>query len=48
MYFRKKTSSGRSYLQIVESRREGEKIRSNSFGSTCRGLRSRTNIKLSQ
>ena len=23
MYFRKKTSGGRAYLQIVESRREG-------------------------
>jgi hypothetical protein len=27
MYFRKKTSGGRAYLQIVESRREGEQIR---------------------
>jgi hypothetical protein len=27
MYFRKKTSSGRTYLQIVESRREGEQVR---------------------
>jgi Transposase DDE domain len=27
MYFRKKTSSGRDYLQIVESRREGDKVR---------------------
>src|SRR5262245_13032421 len=27
MYFRRKTSGGRAYLQIVESRREGEKIR---------------------
>jgi len=27
MYFRKKTSGGRAYLQIVESRREGEKVR---------------------
>ena len=27
MYFRKKTSGGRAYLQIVESRREGDKVR---------------------
>ena len=27
MYFRKKTSGGRAYLQIVESRREGEAVR---------------------
>jgi len=27
MYFRKKTSSGRAYLQIVESRREGAAVR---------------------
>ena len=27
MYFRKKTSSGRAYLQIVESRREGATVR---------------------
>jgi hypothetical protein len=27
MYFRKKTSAGRSYLQIVESRREGGQVR---------------------
>jgi hypothetical protein len=27
MYFRRKTSAGRAYLQIVASRREGEKIR---------------------
>jgi hypothetical protein len=27
MYFRKKTSGGRDYLQIVESRREGDKVR---------------------
>jgi len=27
MYFRKKTSSGRAYLQIVESRREGASVR---------------------
>ncbi len=27
MYFRKKTSGGRAYLQIVESRREGNKVR---------------------
>jgi hypothetical protein len=27
MYFRKKTSDGRSYLQIVESRREGAAVR---------------------
>jgi hypothetical protein len=27
MYFRKKSSGGRAYLQIVESRREGEKVR---------------------
>ena len=27
MYFRKKTSGGRAYLQIVESRREGGSVR---------------------
>jgi hypothetical protein len=27
MYFRRKTSGGRAYLQIVESRREGEQVR---------------------
>ncbi|MCC6887502.1 MAG: hypothetical protein IT536_03125 [Hyphomicrobiales bacterium] len=27
MYFRKKTSGGRAYLQIVESRREGTQVR---------------------
>jgi hypothetical protein len=27
MYFRKKTFSGRAYLQIVESRRDGEQVR---------------------
>ena len=27
MYFRKKTSGGRAYLQIVESRREGDAVR---------------------
>src|SRR5271168_4564162 len=27
MYFRKKTSGGRSYLQIVESRRDGASVR---------------------
>ena len=26
MYFRKKTSGGRAYLQIVESRREGTRV----------------------
>ncbi len=27
MYFRRKTSAGRAYLQIVESRREGASVR---------------------
>jgi hypothetical protein len=27
MYFRKKTSGGRTYLQIVESRRDGDQVR---------------------
>src|SRR5437762_12643637 len=27
MYFRKKTSAGRTYLQIVESRRDGDQVR---------------------
>ncbi len=27
MYFRRKTSAGRAYLQIVESRREGTSVR---------------------
>ena len=26
MYFRRKTSAGRAYLQIVESRRTGEQV----------------------
>jgi hypothetical protein len=26
-YFRRKTSAGRAYLQIVESRREGDQVR---------------------
>jgi hypothetical protein len=28
MYFRRKTSAGRAYLQIVESRREGDQVKS--------------------
>jgi hypothetical protein len=27
MYFRRKTSAGRTYLQIVESRRDGDQVR---------------------
>ena len=27
MYFRRKTSAGRAYLQIVENRRTGEQVR---------------------
>jgi len=27
MYFRRKTSAGRAYLQIVESRRDGDQVR---------------------
>jgi hypothetical protein len=27
MYFRRETSAGRAYLQIVESRREGDQVR---------------------
>ena len=27
MYFRRKTSAGRAYLQIVQSRREGDQVR---------------------
>jgi hypothetical protein len=27
MYFRRKTSAGRAYLQIVESRRDGTQVR---------------------
>ena len=27
MYFRRKTSAGRAYLQIVESRRNGDQVR---------------------
>ena len=27
MYFRRKTSAGRSYLRIVESRRDGNRVR---------------------
>jgi hypothetical protein len=27
MYFRRRTSAGRAYLQIMESRREGDQVR---------------------
>ena len=27
MYFRRKTSGGRAYLQIVESKRQGDQVR---------------------
>ena len=31
MYFRKKVSGGRTYLQIVESRREGDQVRQQGY-----------------
>ena len=39
MYFRRKTSAGRAYLQIVESRREGDQVRRGSK-SCCATWRS--------
>src|SRR5437762_8525986 len=36
MYFRKKTSAGRAYLQIVESRRAGDQVRQQVIGTLGR------------
>jgi hypothetical protein len=46
MYFRRKTSAGRAYLQIVESRREGDQVRQQVIatarcGSACASVRYR-------
>jgi hypothetical protein len=44
MYFRKKTAGGRDYLQIVESRREVDKVRQQVIvkrGHTVRDGRTR-------
>jgi len=40
MYFRKKTTDGRTYLQIVESRREGAAVRQQIIATLGRLLRS--------
>jgi hypothetical protein len=37
MYFRKKTSGVRAYLQIVESRRDGAKVRQQVIATLGRG-----------
>ena len=36
MYFRRKTSAGRAYLQIVESRRDGDQVRQQVFATLGR------------
>ena len=36
MYFRRKTSGGRAYLQIVESRREGDQVRQQVIATLAR------------
>ena len=36
MYFRRKTSAGRAYLQIVESRREGDQVRQQVIATLSR------------
>ena len=36
MYFRKKTSGGRAYLQIVESRRDGAQVRQQVIATLAR------------
>jgi hypothetical protein len=46
MYFRKKTSAGRSYLQIVESRREGGQVRQHVIATLGRLAELRTNGQL--
>jgi hypothetical protein len=40
MYFRRETSAGRAYLQIVESRRDGDQVRQQVI-ATVRALRLR-------
>jgi hypothetical protein len=46
MYFRKKTSAGRRYLQIVESRREGGQVRQHVIATLGRLAELRTNGQL--
>ena len=46
MYFRKKTSAGRSYLQIVESRREGGQVRQHVIATLGRFAELRANGQL--
>jgi hypothetical protein len=36
MYFREKTSGGRAYLQIVESRRDGARVRQRAIATLGR------------
>jgi hypothetical protein len=36
MYFRRKASAGRSYLQIVESRRDGDQVRQQGIATLGR------------
>ena len=38
MYFRRKTSGGRAYLQIVESRREGDQVRQQVIATLGRAI----------
>ena len=44
MYFRRKTSAGRAYLQIVESRRDGDQVRQQVIATlgAVRGTEART------
>ena len=47
MYFRRKTSAGRAYLQIVESRRDGDQVRQQAHprdARTFRGLAAKAGI----
>ena len=38
MYFRRKTSAGRAYLQIVESRRDGDQVRQHRLPAALQRL----------
>jgi hypothetical protein len=38
VYFRRETSAGRAYLQIVESRRNGDQIRQQVIATLGRAL----------
>jgi hypothetical protein len=42
MYFRKKTSGGRAYLQIVESHRDGARADRRSAGAAIPRITGRT------